>query len=218
MKKTLQLKIEKFIFEFILVFAGVFLAFAVNDWSNSRQQQAYIDAILNNLRTDVETDTMRIKEAVKIIEDQLAHLEILTQAIDANNYEAARDNIRASYFMYSAYEPTTKTLESMTFAGDIKLIGDIEHLNKLKELDYMNNILEKTHKVYFESIESFKLNFICKYDLNYIKFENLPNKTEFWNRLNFLKEHVKSYHKALKATESSYHRYLTFRAESNKAG
>lgn len=208
MRTHVKRRIEHLIFEFIMIFMGVFLAFFVNDWANRRQEKKYAEAIIENLNADVRSDSLRILHAIERVKMQHEALTALIERLADGDFESATEYIYWSYFTYNAFSPTTETFESMVFGGDMKLVRDLEIIKALKELDQINQVLEDVHTKYYSSVESFKFNFVCQYDLDHFDFRSIKNKQEFWNRINFLRSNVGNYLEALYAAQRKYNDYL----------
>lgn len=124
-------------FEFIIIFASLYLTFELEDYgeykNNREKEEVYLVSLHEDLNKDIEQLNRRILE----YENKLSDLTRLFQLLE--NYDENTESIRELYLRHLnytfLYSPVNNTFESLKSGGDIKLIENQNFKILLSELD-----------------------------------------------------------------------------------
>src|SRR5688500_13911614 len=92
--------IRCFLIEFVMVFLGVLLAFWVNDFGERIRNREYAENIIKNISADIKEDSIRIREAISMIDLQYQALFALTTHLRNADYDSANIFLQACYQSY----------------------------------------------------------------------------------------------------------------------
>lgn len=121
--------------ELTIVTAGILIAFSLNNWAQSRQEQKLERQYLASLKEDIEADRKELedhlaflKERVKVAQGVIAHF---------HRELPGRDTIPTVIFRdlrgMPSFVPHEITYLTLTNSGDLKLIADFEVRNRITE-------------------------------------------------------------------------------------
>jgi hypothetical protein len=154
-----------------MVFLGVLLAFYVNDWGESKREKDFVKNIMENMIQDVKKDSIEITKALEFTKKQHDSLLAIIAKLEVKDYKSANRQIYWSYGSYNVFNPSTETFASMVFGGDLKLLRDFNLLRAMKDINQINRKLEEVHSKYYNSLEMFKNEFICKGNIQRFDFQ-----------------------------------------------
>ena len=214
-KSRIKSTIKFFLTEFLMVFFGVLLAFWVINWGERKRNKEYAENIIQNISDDIRNDSIRVVEAIKMINMQYSMLTSFTSHLRAGQYDSASLYVASCYMSYNLFEPTTESYQSMIYGGDLKLIEDYKIIRQIKEIDHINQQLNHLHGLYYRAVEDIRNTFLCKEDMDDLDFKRFGNRMEFWNRVNFLRDtYLKNYEKTLRHSQSKYNEFLSLVSET----
>ena len=190
-----------------MAFLGVLFAFWINDWGERKRDREFVENLFENLVQDVKNDSVEIAKAIRFVRIHHDSLQLLINKLDEMKFSEANNLIHWTYFSYYAFDPTMETFESI-FGGDMKLLTDFRKVQSIKKLFHVNDKLKQAQSIYFDGVEEFRNTFVCPYDPNSFDFKSIPNRIEFWNRINFLNGDVMLYYEMLVIAQKNYNQFL----------
>ncbi|MEL6558011.1 MAG: DUF6090 family protein [Bacteroidota bacterium] len=196
-----KLKVLSYLFEFIVLFASIYIAFELEEWDEEQdftsREIAYLASMHQDLSKDLNQLNRRILEYDEKVESAKQVLELLKEP-----YEISRarilDEFETHLFPHFNYNPINNTLETLRTSGDLKLVKNHSFKILLSELDksYANTVHQG--EIFNDYIEGMEWSgfFINNFDTrNFEVFSKDPNfSTLFENRVRHYITLVESYY------------------------
>ena len=157
-------------FETLAVIVGILVAFALDNWNESRKEEALEIRYLNGLKADLASDTAyykrRIADSEGVIRDNSYHIQKMYQ--DQRSLEEARDLL--SMVNWNSEQLTTQnsTYIDLTNSGSLNLIGN-QALKEQVINYYRETASAAAHIIEFNEVSSRTLLDVNKVIRNYNK-------------------------------------------------
>lgn len=185
-----KLKLLSYLFEFIVLFASIYIAFELEEWDEEQdftsREVAYLASMHQDLSKDLNQLNRRIAEYDEKVQSAYRVLEYLENPYELNRIQILNE-FRSHLFSHFNYNPINNTLETLRTSGDLKLVKNHSFKLLLSELDksYVNTVHQgEIFNDYIEGVEWSGF-FINNFDMkNFKVFSNNPNfSTLFRNRV-----------------------------------
>lgn len=176
-----KIKILSYLFEFIVLFASIYIAFELEEWDEEQdftsREVAYLASMHQDLSKDLNQLNRRILEYDEKVQSAYKVLNYLEKP-----YESCRTQIlnefKAHLFSHFNYNPINNTLETLRTSGDLKLVKNHSFKLLLSELDksYVNTVHQG--EIFNDYIEGMEWSgfFINNFDMkDFMVFSNNPN-------------------------------------------
>jgi len=196
-----KLKFLSYLFEFIVLFASIYIAFELEEWDEAQdftnREEAYLASMHQDLSKDLNQLNRRVFEYDEKIQSAYKVLELLESPYKDNRTKILKE-FKAHLFSHFNYNPVNNTLETLRSSGDLKLIKNHGFKILLSELDksYVSTIHQGSiFNDYIEGIEWSGF-FINNFDTKDFKvFSNNTNfSTLFRNRVRHYIALVENYY------------------------
>lgn len=187
MKKKLKFKVNwrYTIGEILIVIVGITIAFSLNNWKETSNNNIQKEQYLENLVLD-------IKEEIKQLEDNQVKVNRKLQLIRdirpfLGNKQVERDSISQKVFELASivnFNPENSTYLTLVNSGDMKLIKDFELRRSLEEHFALHSLvqqdyerLENIHERYLADFFMYELDFtkVFQGDLSFLDNPLLGN-------------------------------------------
>ncbi len=121
--------------EIVLVMVGILLALQINNWNESKKEQAITNKYLSGFVSDLEKDRAQLDTLINTRKKQRVSAKALVNMIESNEYDidSFYDHF---YFLFSFYRfiPNSNTLEEVLNSSHLRFITDENIKNRLLDL------------------------------------------------------------------------------------
>ena len=156
--------------EIILVVIGILIALQINNWNESRKEQAILKSSLISLKSNLEEDIRNIKAHILFTDDVLADVDFAFKVITLPEYE---DRPYATYIDSIGGVLTEKTFTPIKIA--FQSMESRAHFQWLKDQQLAESIYR-----YYAGID--KIQYALKSNNEYVQYKLEPflyNQTDF---------------------------------------
>lgn len=140
-----KLKILSYLFEFLVLFASIYIAFQLEEWDEDQdftnREEAYLASMHQDLSKDLNQLNRRIFEYDEKIESAYDVLDLLEKPYKSVRPEVLEE-FKSHLFSHFNYNPVNNTLETLRTSGDLKLVKNHGFKILLSELNksYANTV------------------------------------------------------------------------------
>lgn len=157
--------------EIFLVVIGILIALQINNWNETKKEQAITNKYLSGFITDLEKDRAQLDDLINVRKKQSSSSNALLGMIESNEYDL--DTFYNHYyyiFPFYRFVPNSNTLEEVLNSSHLRFITDENIKNRLLDLrtSYHNIRLNEEH-VY----EDRAVYLYSDLTLNHIEFNGL---------------------------------------------
>ncbi len=157
-------------FETLAVIVGILVAFALDNWNETRKQEVLEIRYLNGLKTDLANDTAyyyrRIADSEGVIKDNSYHIQKMYQ--DQGSLEEARDLLSLANWNSEQLTTQNSTYIDLTNSGSLNLISN-QALKEQVINYYRETASAAAHVIEFNEVSSRTLLDVNKVIRNYNK-------------------------------------------------
>jgi Family of unknown function (DUF6090) len=121
--------------EIFLVVVGILIALQINNWNETKKEQAITDKYLSGFVSDLEKDRIQLETLIAVRKKQSASAKALLDMIETNDYEL--DSFYNHYyflFPFYRFTPNSNTLEEVLNSSHLRFITDEDIKNRLLDL------------------------------------------------------------------------------------
>ena len=164
--------------ELLIVITGITIAFWLNNWKESREEEILAEEYLANLRTDLQRDIdtlaysivelKRSKEFVKRYINGIMNPELRNDSISQKIYKLAQTEI------FTEHNATFSTLIN---SGDIKLIKNLELRTAIVDQYNMYKDLHLKEEIHLNYLTDYLGPFMIK---NYYYAKGMQTEIDVW--------------------------------------
>jgi Family of unknown function (DUF6090) len=121
--------------EIFLVVVGILIALQINNWNETKKEQAITDKYLSGFVSDLEKDRIQLETLIAVRKKQSTSAKALLDMIETNDYEL--DSFYNHYyflFPFYRFTPNSNTLEEVLNSSHLRFITDEDIKNRLLDL------------------------------------------------------------------------------------
>ena len=157
--------------EIILVMVGILLALQINNWNETKKEQAMTNKYLSGFVSDLEKDRAQLDNLINVRVKQSASAKALHNMIETNDYEL--DSFYGHfYYLFPSYRfiPNSNTLEEVLNSSHLRFITNEQIKNSLLDLrsSYQTIQFIEEHIYEDKSVYSYS-----ELTMNHIEFNGL---------------------------------------------
>ncbi len=129
--------------EIALVVIGILIALQINNWNIYSQERAQEREYLSELRRDLVSDTLMVKNVLRNANDHIRHATYVLNFLETgevkDTVKLIRSTLRAGFLVF--YNANLSTYNDLINSGNIRLIRDNEIKRKLDSyVNYLQQI------------------------------------------------------------------------------
>lgn len=196
-----KLKVLDYLFEFIVLFGSIYIAFQLEEWDEDQdftdREVAYLASMYQDLSKDLNQLNRRVIEYDEKIQSADRVLELLEQPYDVIQQKVSLE-LKKHLFTHFNYNPVNNTFTTLKTSGDLKLLKNHEFKILLSELDKSHVTTSHQGEVFNNYIEG---NEWSGFFINYFNINNFESISDdpnfsilFRNRLRHYIALVESYY------------------------
>ncbi len=121
--------------EIILVVIGILIALQINNWNETKKEQAITNKYLSGFVSDLKKDRTQLDNLINIRKKQITSVKAMLVMIETNHYDL--DSFYGHFyylFPFHKFRPNTNTLEEVLNSSHLRFITDEEVKNSLLDL------------------------------------------------------------------------------------
>ena len=157
--------------EIILVMVGILLALQINNWNETKKEQAITNKYLSGFVSDLEKDRAQLDNLINVRKKQSASAKALLNMIESNDYDLDSFYSHFYYlFPFYRFTPNSNTLEEVLNSSHLRFITNEDIKNRLLDLrnSYKRIILNEEHVYEDRSVYQYSA-----LTMNHIEFNGL---------------------------------------------
>jgi len=157
--------------EIILVMVGILLALQINNWNETKKEQAITNKYLSGFVSDLEKDRAQLDNLINVRKKQSTSAKALLIMIETNEYDHESFYSHFYYlFPFHRFTPNSNTLEEVLNSSHLRFITDEDIKNRLLDLrnSYKRIILNEEHVYEDKSVYQYSA-----LTMNHIEFNGL---------------------------------------------
>lgn len=150
---------KEYLIELLIVIIGITVAFSLNNLAEARKESNLERKYLEDIRSDLERDSLNLTSAIKFNKDKIVKLENVIALIMNDQKRQFQDSLMNGTDIIGSYVffyPESFTLNSLLQSGDFKLIASDDLKKELLRLRWM-----------YDRIQTDQTNFLSALDNNY---------------------------------------------------
>jgi hypothetical protein len=121
--------------EIVLVVIGILIALQINNWNETKKEQAMTNKYLSGFVSDLEKDRAQLDNLINVRKKQSASAKALLNMIETNEYDLDSFYSHFYYlFPFYRFTPNSNTLEEVLNSSHLRFITDDEIKNRLLDL------------------------------------------------------------------------------------
>lgn len=196
-----KLNIWSYLFEFIVLFGSIYIAFELEEWDENQdftdREVAYLASMYQDLSKDLNQLNRRVIEYDEKIQSADRVLELLEQPYDRIQGEVSLE-LKKHLFTHFNYNPVNNTVTTLKTSGDLKLLKNHEFKILLSELDKSHVSTLHQGEIFNNYIEGNEWSGFFINNFNIRNFESISQNPNFSilfrNRLRHYIALVESYY------------------------
>lgn len=196
-----KLNIWSYLFEFIVLFGSIYIAFELEEWDENQdftdREIAYLASMYQDLSKDLNQLNRRVIEYDEKIQSADRVLQLLEQPYDLIQHEVSSE-LKQHLFTHFNYNPVNNTVTTLKTSGDLKLLKNHEFKILLSELDKSHVSTLNQGEIFNNYIEGDEWSGFFINNFNIKDFESISNNPNFSilfrNRLRHYIALVESYY------------------------
>jgi hypothetical protein len=121
--------------EIVLVMVGILLALQINNWNETKKEQAVTNKYLTGFVSDLQKDLILLDNLIIVRKKQSASAKAMLNMIETNEYEL--DSFYNHYYFllpFYRFIPNSNTLEEVLNSSHLRFIPDEDIKNRLLDL------------------------------------------------------------------------------------
>ena len=201
--------------EIILVIAGILIALAINEHSNSKKKLELRNSYIIQLHDEAD----RNHKKLTLLDDEAMHmlkeLDTVFKILLYKDYDNPRLSTKSFYLIMSKkFYPVMITYENLKFSGDLKLFDDLNLRNAISETYETFNPIEKLESSEQQAIEAYYENFLMRN----VKFKDMGISSDTYGkdiyfenmvltRMTTIAQNREAYSKAIESLENLKNTY-----------
>ncbi|OJJ14414.1 hypothetical protein BKI52_42280 [marine bacterium AO1-C] len=132
--------------EIVIVIIGITVAFALNNWKDTRNNQKIKTQYLSSLKTDIQKEIKQLEELQQLFRQKMRLISQVMQTL--NNKDASRDSTLLRIYEIArlkSFIPENTTYQTLINSGDMKLINDLNLRHKIEEHYALHQVVMKDY-------------------------------------------------------------------------
>ena len=142
------------ILEIFLVMVGILLAFQVSDWDSDRKERTAELTTYRNIRDQINNDKDRIRGQISGNDHYLSMFQMAMDIIESKDF-TQKDTLGKIAFnltYYSDYDRKGNIYETLINSGQIKLLHNLEIVNRIKELEDLYLYMNRMESIHYDAV------------------------------------------------------------------
>ena len=121
--------------EIILVVIGILIALSINNWNETKKEQAITNNYLSGFVGDLKKDRAQLDNLIIVRKKQNESVKALLNIIETNDYDLDSFYSHFYYlFPFHKFTPNSNTLEEVLNSSHLRFITDEDMKNRLLDL------------------------------------------------------------------------------------
>ena len=157
--------------EIFLVVVGILIALQINNWNESKQEDAITQKYYDGFVSDLEKDRILLDNLITVRKKQSVSANAILSMIESNEYDL--DTFYGHYyflFPFYRFVPNSNTLEEILNSSHLRFITDEDIKNRLLDLRGSYKKIQLTEEHVYEDRAGYLYNALT---LNHIEFNGL---------------------------------------------
>jgi hypothetical protein len=157
--------------EILLVVIGILIALSINNWNETKKEQAITNKYLSGFVSDLEKDRAQLDNLINVRKKESASAKALLNMIETNDYDLDSFYSHFYYiFPFYRFMPNSNTLEEVLNSSHLRFITDEDIKNRLLDLRSSYKEIKLNEEHVYEDRSVYQYSALT---LNHIEFNGL---------------------------------------------